>query len=153
MKINFTKKEYRLLVEMLYLSDWMMHAHEAEPSHTEHRELQEKIFSHSKEMEAEDIIGYSKELNDYYETNKLDECMQEKFINSYNDKVFWDELLERLSERDVIREMGYEKYHSLDWINKGTAIDKVKERYLAEFKENGLEHIKIEYKNLVKQPF
>ena len=153
MKINLTKKEYRVLVEMLYLGDWMLHAHEVEPSHKEHSELKDKIFAYSKEMAAEDIIDYSKVSNSYSETNKFGAEMYENFIKPYDGNVFWEELLERLSERDVIKEIGFEKYHSMDGIQKGTAIDKVKERYAAEFEENELEHIKVEYKNLVKQPF
>lgn len=27
MKINFTKKEYRLLLDTLYVSDWVMHSY------------------------------------------------------------------------------------------------------------------------------
>ena len=32
MKINITKKEYQTLLDMLYLSDWVLHAHSEEKS-------------------------------------------------------------------------------------------------------------------------
>ena len=38
MKIHFTKKEYRLLLDMLYIADWVMNSHQLinERSHKEH---------------------------------------------------------------------------------------------------------------------
>jgi len=141
MKINLTKKEYRLLVETLYLAEWIMHSHEIQSTHKEHVALKKKIFSHYKEMGAEDIINHEKESDEYYELAKFDEKMHQKFITDYNDKIFWDELLERLAERDVIMEVGLEKYHSMDLIDKGITTDKVKARYAAEFEEHGLKNI------------
>jgi hypothetical protein len=32
MKINFTKKEYAAVVEMILTADWVIHAHETEPT-------------------------------------------------------------------------------------------------------------------------
>ncbi len=30
MKLNFSKKEYAALLEMLYMADWVLHAHSEE---------------------------------------------------------------------------------------------------------------------------
>jgi hypothetical protein len=153
MKINFTKKEYRLLVEMLHIAEWIANAHAVNPIHEEYIELREKILSHYEEMEAADIIEYSKELDGHYELANFEEEIREKFIIPYDENVFWDELRERLSVRDVIREVGVEKFRSMSGFDRSKAIDKVSERYATEFRENGLEHIKVEYNNVVKKPF
>jgi len=34
MKINFTKKEYAVLVEMTLIADWVIHAHKSDLSET-----------------------------------------------------------------------------------------------------------------------
>ena len=54
MKINITKKEYRLLLEMLYLADWMMNSQSVERRYKEHEELKKKIFPLYKEMGSEE---------------------------------------------------------------------------------------------------
>lgn len=152
MKINITKKEYRLLLEMLHLSDWMMHSHLEGPEqrHAQHEELRKKLLSYYKEMEAEDIIEYSKESNDYYETNEYEEYLHEKFITPYDHQSFWDELIDRLAERDVIKEMGSEKFKSMDGMERITKLANAEEKYVNEFENHGLEHVKIDYKTVTK---
>ncbi|HLB41892.1 MAG TPA: hypothetical protein VJN02_03390 [Gammaproteobacteria bacterium] len=54
MKINITKKEYRLLLEMLYLADWTMNSQSVERRYKEHEELKKKIFPLYKEMGSEE---------------------------------------------------------------------------------------------------
>ncbi|MDX1902457.1 MAG: hypothetical protein SFW66_10755 [Gammaproteobacteria bacterium] len=150
MKVNITKKEFRLLVEMLYLSDWMMHSHSVDARYKEHEELKKKFLSHYKEMEAEDIIEYSKESDDYYEVNEYDEYIHNKFIENYDTETFWDELIDRLAERDVIREIGQEKYLSLEGIERVMKVEEVRERYANEFAMHGLENINVEYAKLIR---
>lgn len=50
MKINFTKREYQALVEMLLLADWVMHAHEVDPNPATkpYKDLRKKVLSHFK---------------------------------------------------------------------------------------------------------
>lgn len=69
MKINITKKEGEVLLDMLAVADWIMHAYVIgkEEYHLEHEALKEKLFSYYKEMGAEDRIESSQELDGYYE--------------------------------------------------------------------------------------
>jgi len=52
MKINFTKKEYQTLVEMLLTADWVIRSHEEEPrAETKaYDDPRKKVLSHVKEM-------------------------------------------------------------------------------------------------------
>jgi len=62
MKINFTKKEYRSLIDLLDIANWVINAHRTgigeEPK--EYADLIQKIYSFSKEMGCEDIIEFNK---------------------------------------------------------------------------------------------
>ena len=61
MTVDFTKVEYRLLIDLLAIGDWVLHAHKTgEPKETQpYRDLMQKVFSFSKEMEAEDWCSMS----------------------------------------------------------------------------------------------
>lgn len=144
MKINITKKEYRLLIEMLYLADWMMHAHCVDRPYKEHEAFKKKILSLYKEMDAEDIIEYSKKLDGYYEVNEYDEYIQEKFIIHYDNETFWDELIDRLAERDILKEIGLEKYKAMEGIERITLFDEKRNHYAIEFEKYGMERVRIE---------
>ncbi len=52
MEINITKKEYETLLEMLEITDWILHAHKTDmPEETKpFRELEQKIFSLAKDF-------------------------------------------------------------------------------------------------------
>lgn len=145
MKIHFTKKEYRLLVDMLHIADWVMHSHQLidERGHKDHEDLYNKIKSYYREMEAEDIIEYSKETDNYYETRKYEEKTLEEFIAPYDEDIFWEELVDRLAKRDVFRKIGIEKYNAMELEERIRTMSKVVEQYEDEFEEHGLDRVKI----------
>jgi len=145
MKINFSKEEYRLLLEIVYLSDWMMCAHieRVEHPHKKHQVLRKKILSYFKEMDAEDIVEYSKEHDEYYEFSDLEDELNEKFIDPYNYAFFWDELIDSLARRDFINSVGVKKYQTMEFVERGMGVEKMKERYANEFQEHGLGNLKI----------
>lgn len=142
MKINFTKKEYNLLLDMLYVSDWMMHAFDIEHKDNEYRTLQKRLQSYHKEMGADDRIEYSEELGDYFETGVYDAEMHDKFIEPYEEKFFWEELMDRLSVRDVINEIGFDAYEALEAFDRMEKVEKAKEKYVDEFEEHGLDNLR-----------
>jgi type IV secretory pathway VirB4 component len=152
MKINFTKKEYRLLVDMLYLSNWVMHSHAIGPEehHSEYEELRKKLLSYYKEMGFKDMEKESTAKCEYYETWEYEEAMHEKFINLYEDQVFWDELTDRLAERDAVKEIGLEKFQTMEGMERINKIEEIRDRYANEFEQHGIDYVKIEHKNLNK---
>lgn len=145
MKIDLTKNEYGVLLDLLFLADWVMHAHatEEEEHHPEHEALKKKIYSHFKEMEAEDKIEFSEELDNYLELANYEEELHTKFIEPYDDNNFWVELIDRLAERDVISNVGIERFNKLQGNDRLHLIEEAKERYENEFAKNGLKHLKI----------
>ena len=70
MKINFTKKEYQTLVEMLLVADWVIHGYDVEPREAtkSYNDLRRKVLSYHKEMGMEDDFRYKPEEDDYFET-------------------------------------------------------------------------------------
>jgi hypothetical protein len=143
MKILFSKKEYRLLLDMMYLSDWMMNSHHSDPElhNQEYSALRKKILSYHKEMGLEEIIEYSSADDEYYELSDYEDELQEKFIEPYEDEVFWDELSDRLAERDLIRKIGVDKFEAMDVFDRVNKTEEIRERYLLEFERHGLERI------------
>ncbi len=58
MKINITKKEYQLFLDMVYLSDWVLHAHSEERTEAKkpYKELEQKILSFANEFGMEEVV-------------------------------------------------------------------------------------------------
>jgi len=152
MKINITKKEYRLLLDMLYLSDWVMHAY-AEGSkdfHVKHKALQKKLLSYYKEMDAEDMIELSNDSDGYCRLRDYDEHIYSSFIAPFENELFWNEIISRLAERDLMNNIGIKPYLTMDGIYRMMELEEIKERYANEFELHGLIYVKIDYGDLVK---
>lgn len=144
MKINFTKKEYRTLLEMLYISDWVLNSfsNSLEEQDENHKALREKIYSFHKEMQVVDWIHQDNE--DCYETAEFDEHMHHKYIDEYNQNVFWEALIDQLSYRDLANEIGIEAFKRLEPLARMEKLEKFRERYANEFEKNQLDYVKID---------
>jgi hypothetical protein len=146
MKINFTKNEYRLLLDIAYLGQWMLQAYESDLSSEddEYEMLVQKIYSFGKEMGFGDLVESSKKLNKFYPTRLYeDESGIHDKIDQYNDDTFWDELINRLAERDAHAdaEASNQEISSVeDFLKLSTPHES---RYAQEFSENGLRNITI----------
>ncbi|MCU7944723.1 MAG: hypothetical protein KZQ87_18800 [Candidatus Thiodiazotropha sp. (ex Cardiolucina cf. quadrata)] len=58
MKINFTKKEYRQLLDMVFLGGWVASPHREDNS-SPYETLSEKIYAHAKDFGFDDLIVYN----------------------------------------------------------------------------------------------
>jgi len=90
MKINFTKKEYRNLIDIIYLGDTVLDGALDGKVPDKYVEIREKIYFFEKEFGYEDLIEYSKEFDGYFETGYYEETSG---ILDYIDK--YDEQLSR----------------------------------------------------------
>jgi hypothetical protein len=80
----------------------------------------------------DDLQGISKGNNDGNEIH----CMEE-----YNDKIFWKELLERLSTKEMIKIYGKEKIEVMSDGEFQLKYIKIEERIREEIEKNGLGNI------------
>lgn len=145
MKINITKKEYGFLLDMLGIADWVIHSHTlpGEVRHEGHEALKNKLYTYASSMDAEDKIKHSKRFDEYFAVDEYIEHLQEKFIGPFEESTFWDELINRLGERDALNQHGVEKLKKIEPIQRITKIEDAKEKYADEFEKCGIKHLKI----------
>jgi hypothetical protein len=143
MEIQLTKKEYRLLLDMLYISDWVMTAHheEEDAKAKPYQQVQQKLLAYAKGFGFEDLVEYEKEYDEYAPTRKFEDLESTtSFIDDYDDDVFWDELRHRLAQRDLIRAKGLHEIQEMDPISRMMEEDKIADEYDSEFVVNGIDN-------------
>ncbi|MCO7227590.1 hypothetical protein [Pleionea sp. CnH1-48] len=89
MKINFTKKEYGQLIEMVFLADWMTSAHIDDDTQGPYYELAQKLYAYAKDFGMDDKIEFVKALNCYCETAQFEEPLLD-IIDAYGERVLED---------------------------------------------------------------
>ncbi len=145
MKINFTKQEYRALVEMLLIADWVLHGHEVEPGAATkpYEALRKKVLSHHREMGMEADFEYDPKDDEYSETADYEaHAPHTRFIDAYDDQVFWSQLAERLAARDLAAAAAPDPSGPADEEARLTRLFELTEHYEALFAESSLDSIR-----------
>ena len=147
MKIEFTRKEYESLLDVLYIADWVMNAHKVEndPGTEAYKKLEQKIFSYAKDVGFENLIEYASDHEKYYPTRELEEAgSAREFIEEFENDTFWEELTSRLADRDSARKVGgFENLSKLSFEDRIKIMLPLEEKCASEFETRGLEDLGI----------
>jgi hypothetical protein len=146
MKIEITKKEYRTLLDIFHIADWVLHAYKTEegPETEEYRNLEQKFLSLAKEMGFEPLVEFDAETGKYYPTREYEDTSSVMdAIVDYDNECFWDELTERLASRDLSRQEGKDKVLAMDFEERLVKTEALREKYSDEFYRNGLNRVVI----------
>jgi L-rhamnose mutarotase len=146
MKINFTNKEYRLLLDMVEIAEWVLNAHKTASSDEikKYSDLYQKILSYAKDMGFENLIIYDKNLDGYFATSEYEESEHMRYIEEFEDDVFWDALPHRLAVRDLVKEVGEKKYEEMEFVERATKLLELESIYYKELEENGIDNLRFE---------
>lgn len=143
-KINFTKKQFRALLDLVYAGNWVINATKGtDELSKDHDELQSYIFSFCKDFGFSGFSEYDAEEKKYYETKEFEESGIEEFIREYDNDNFWDELGYRLAKRDVSKDFEG-RIDDSNFEEGMKRILELEEKYAEEFVRNGLNNVKIE---------
>ena len=154
MKINFTKNEYRLLLDMVEMAEWVLNAHRTDPSDEieKYSELYQKILSYAKEMGFENLITFDKNLDGYFATAEYEESEHMRYIEEFEDDVFWEALPHRLAVRDLVKQFGEKKYTEMEFEERVSRVLELEAIYNKELEENGIDNLRFENLTLSSMP-
>ena len=144
MKINFTKKEYRYLLDLIYLGDWVMTADDVEddPKKKHHEEITQKIYSFAKDFDCEDLIEYNSDFDKHNETRNFEESEVAQYLASFEENSFWETLISRLAERDFLKDLPSGGLNALTLDEKFSGIQKHEDKWADEFSKFGINNLK-----------
>lgn len=143
MEIKLTEEQYKTLVEMLYLGEWMINACRS-PKETikKYQDLEQHVYSFAKAGGLERYIEYDEESKKYFPTKELEmESEAEEYRLEFENETFWDELIERLSLRDLISQLGEETVEKLDGVKRYKRQSVFINKYNKEFAKHGIENL------------
>ena len=156
MKIDLTRKEYRDLLDILSIADWVLNAHKVDrdPRTERYRKLEQKFLALGKPMNYENLIAYAPEHNRYFPTKEYEEkSSAQTFIVEYENDSFWEELVSRLAERDLARQLGgHERISTLSPEQLFEKLGQLEEYYGEEFLQNGLENLQLRNQKWLSSP-
>ena len=134
MKLELTRKQYRRLLDMVYIGNWVLNSTRGDDRIPDYDEVESLLFSKAKE-EGMSVLAevYNGEV---IPSRAFAEGGIHEAIMDYEDNVFFDILAEDLARRDMddapIDESNYAELTS--------RID----AYIAEFEEHGTDNILVD---------
>ena len=126
MQIDLTAKEFRRLLDLVYIGNWVLNSTRGEDRFQDYDDLESKIFALSPAL-SEEWEGTSVPSRAYTEGG-IHEA-----IAYYEDNVFYEILAEELSRRDM-------DYPEINDDNYEEIIGRMN-KYMSEFQASGVEHL------------
>jgi len=129
--IELTDKEFRRLLDMVYVGNWVLNSARGEDRFEDYDLLQEKLFaicpSRGMKTLVETWHGH------VFPSRAYEEGGIHEAIADYEDAVFFDILAEELARRDMEGE-------GADPGNDSELLDRMEE-YYSEFEQHGLDNL------------
>ena len=134
MNIELTDKEFRRLLDLVYIGNWILNSTREKDRFEDYDILQEKLFAQCAKNGMNALISrWQGHIfpSPAYENGGIHEA-----IADYEDAVFFDILAEELARRDM----------SAEQISQDDAeeLNARMEEYFAEFEKHGTENVKVE---------
>ena len=129
MQINLTPKEFRRLLDMVYIGNWVLNSTRGNDRFQDYDDLESKLFALSPALSGlwDGVVVPSRAFAE----GGIHEA-----IAYYEDNVFYEILAEELSRRDM-------DYPDITADNYDEIMERM-ERYMTEFQVSGVDHLVLE---------
>ncbi len=134
MQIELTNKEFRHLLDMVYIGNWVLNSTRGDDRFKPYDDLESKLFALCRENGMKILVDQWNG-EDVPSKAYCDGGIHEA-IAYYEDNVFYEILAEELSRRDM-------QYPEISEENYDEIIGRM-DRYMSEFQASGLDHLVLE---------
>ena len=135
MKIELTELEFRRLLDMAYIGNWILNSTRGTDRFTDYDVVQSRLFSYCSSCGMSSLVDTgshgSVKPSAAFESGGIHEA-----ITDYEDSVFFEILAEELARRD----MAFEPISSENFSELTDRIDE----YIEEFEQNGIDNISLD---------
>ena len=134
MDINLTEKQFRRLLDLVYVGNWVMNSTRGDDRIREYDDVESAVFAHCLSHGMVPLVeAYQGEL---IPSRAFAEGGIHEAIMDYEDAVFFDILAEELARRDM-------DYAPISPQNYDELIERMDE-YMEEFERNGTDRLQVE---------
>ena len=134
MKIELTELEFRRLLDMAYIGNWILNSTRGSDRFSDYDNVESKLFSLCPGFDMPTLTEYVGEVarpSPAFENGGIHEAIAE-----YEDAVFFEILAEELARRD----MDFEPISPENYSELNSRIDE----YIEEFEQNGIDNISLD---------
>ncbi len=139
---TFSDEEYRRLMMLTFLGEWMLNAIRKDPDPA-YEDTASKIYSFAQGTHLEGLVAFDEEGESWVPSEAF-ENEAHAMIDQYDDKTFWEELTARMTERDLIKAHGERAVRGMRPEQRVRAASSIAKAYTREFEDQGLDRLRVE---------
>ena len=134
MKIELTELQFRRLLDMAYIGNWILNSTRGPDRFTDYDNVESILFSHCPSCEMPTLVDFSEGIarpSAAFEDGGIHEA-----IADYEDSIFFEILAEELARRDM-------DFEPIGPDNLNELTNRIDE-YIEEFEQNGIDNISLD---------
>ena len=144
MPTQFSREEYRKLMDLAMIASWVLHVFETEenPETRDYDQVIQKIYEGAREKGLGDLVAYDEQAGtcvptpDYEEESEVMDLLED-----FEDNLFWFGLAQRMALKTLVDKKGIETYDELFDEENAAQLRALESLFADEFYENGLSNI------------
>lgn len=134
MNIELTDKEFRRLLDLIYIGNWILNSTRGNDRFEDYDLLQERFFALAGKNGMKALVETY--MGHYFPSKAYEEGGIHEAIADYEDAVFFDILAEELARRDMVEENRDQD----DLVELKNRMND----YMDEFEKNGVDRLTVE---------
>ena len=145
-KIELGRDEYLALLAVLEIADWVVNAYRSEepPETAGIRALEQKVLALAEQFGCGELVEFDAQEKRWWIAREFEETSDAlQFVQEFENDTFWEQLTDRLVERDLKRQIGAAAHKRLDPEELDEKEDPYRTLYGEEFLTHGVERLEI----------
>jgi hypothetical protein len=142
--IKLTPQQYEDLLKVVYLGNYLVNNYRPDQPVDRFDALESYLFSLAKEFGLPRAMDMDEETGEAYPSEEFSQAEDiNLYLDDFIENTFWDELINRLTSRDLFRKYGQQIMESMPWEELKKKEEPVFQRYTEEIETYGMENLEI----------
>jgi hypothetical protein len=142
MDLKLNKSQYETLLRLVFLGNWVVNGFKDKDKEQATDDLENYLYAKARDFGLGDRIIYDEDADAHFLTSAQEEPLLEE-LDAYKNDVFWDELMYRLADRDLVARFGEDNVDSMNSDERAKMENELADQYYKEFDTNGLDNLKL----------
>ena len=139
--MEFSEAQFKDLLKLVYLGNWVANGIKTPDEQIFGLiELHDQLLNEAYSQGLSEVVGYNEKEDECYPTEIFEDEMDD-LIDEYEDLVFWQDLIIRMTHRDFIAEYGEDRFEKMPLEERDKMLNPIEKKYQDEFFANGVDNL------------
>lgn len=142
--IRLNARQYEDLLKLVYLGNFVVNNFRSDRPVSRFDDLESYLFALAKDYGLAQALDMDAETGVVYPSQEFSQAEElNEYLDDFIDNSFWDEIVQRLTSRDLYRKHGQESVEAMSWEEIRDIEEPIRRKYASEIEKHGLENLEI----------